>query len=321
MADDTRVVRVVDGDTVDVKVDGEIQRIRLLNIDTPETVDPSQPEECLGAEATAYTKTLLKPGQKVDLVYDVDRTDRYGRTLAHVILENGHAVSDLIARQGLGIPVVFGANDGRISEVKAEFAKASDDELGFFDPNEDCTLAAQLAQASQQATEATSAGAGTTSAEAATAAAALLAVVEAQAGLRTLLGTFERSTSLTVRAFVKAGRSAELVSARSALAQIEVDRVKMVKLTVDRQAAERAKAAAAKKLAQEKAAKAAAAKAAREEAARDAARAAARAEARRRSSSPRHSSAPRHSSGGSSNPPGYTGPRCYEPGGKVWHPC
>lgn len=61
------VIRVVDGDTVDLEIAGEQTRVRLLNIDTPETVDPDKAVECMGPEATDYLKRLLKPGEKVDL--------------------------------------------------------------------------------------------------------------------------------------------------------------------------------------------------------------------------------------------------------------
>jgi micrococcal nuclease len=80
------IARVVDGDTV-VLSGGE--RVRFIGIDTPETVDPNRPDGCFGEEASARTKELLPPGTKVWLEFDVDHTDRYGRTLAYV-----HRVKD-----------------------------------------------------------------------------------------------------------------------------------------------------------------------------------------------------------------------------------
>ena len=67
------VIRVVDGDTVDVRVWGKEVRVRLLNIDTPETVDPQRPKECLGAESTRFTKSMLPPGEVVQLEFDNER--------------------------------------------------------------------------------------------------------------------------------------------------------------------------------------------------------------------------------------------------------
>lgn len=79
------VLRVVDGDTVDIRDDvrGRL-RIRVLGIDTPETKKPGTPVECWGPEATSFAESNLV-GQRVAVVIDPtqDRTDRYGRTYLH----------------------------------------------------------------------------------------------------------------------------------------------------------------------------------------------------------------------------------------------
>jgi micrococcal nuclease len=80
------VSRVVDGDTVIVTAGGRDLRIRLLGIDTPETVDPRRPVGCYGPQASAFTKHLLT-GRHVRLVYDRELHDVYGRLLAYVYLE------------------------------------------------------------------------------------------------------------------------------------------------------------------------------------------------------------------------------------------
>jgi micrococcal nuclease len=80
------VERVVDGDTVIVRAGTRSFDVRLLGIDTPETVDPHRPVGCYGPEASAYTKHLLN-GQRVRLVYDRQLHDVYGRWLAYVYLE------------------------------------------------------------------------------------------------------------------------------------------------------------------------------------------------------------------------------------------
>jgi micrococcal nuclease len=81
------VVRAVDGDTIIVRgPGGATADVRLLGIDTPETVDPRRPVGCFGPEASAYTKHLLT-GRSVRLEYDRVRRDRYGRTLAYVYLD------------------------------------------------------------------------------------------------------------------------------------------------------------------------------------------------------------------------------------------
>ncbi|HUF31829.1 MAG TPA: thermonuclease family protein [Acidimicrobiales bacterium] len=80
------VVRVVDGDTIVVRIAGQRsdERVRLIGIDTPETVDPRSPVECFGEEASARAKELLPPGTAVRLERDVEARDRYERLLAYV---------------------------------------------------------------------------------------------------------------------------------------------------------------------------------------------------------------------------------------------
>ena len=78
------VVRVVDGDTLIAKIGSSIQRIRLIGMDTPETVDPRKPVQCYGPQASKHTKSLLPPGTPVRLVRDAEAHDVYGRTLAYV---------------------------------------------------------------------------------------------------------------------------------------------------------------------------------------------------------------------------------------------
>ncbi|HYW29107.1 MAG TPA: thermonuclease family protein [Gaiellales bacterium] len=80
------VARVVDGDTVIVRAGSRTLDVRLLGIDTPETVDPRRPVGCYGPEASAYTKHLLT-GRQVRLVYDRQLHDVYGRWLAYIYLQ------------------------------------------------------------------------------------------------------------------------------------------------------------------------------------------------------------------------------------------
>src|SRR5215216_3683085 len=85
------VINVVDGDTVDVQfADGGTERIRLIGIDTPEVVDPHEPVQCFGREASARAHDLLD-GRAV--LVELDPTqgerDRYGRLLAYLWLSDG----------------------------------------------------------------------------------------------------------------------------------------------------------------------------------------------------------------------------------------
>jgi len=96
---DAPVLRVVDGDTIHVLVAGRDTTIRLLGINTPETVKPHSPVECFGPEASAFTKALLD-GQRVTLEFDESqgRLDKYGRTLAFVWLPVASGGLDLVNR-------------------------------------------------------------------------------------------------------------------------------------------------------------------------------------------------------------------------------
>lgn len=104
-----RITRVVDGDTVKVQIvsttpgpgAGDAQRgteysVRLIGIDTPESVKPGTPVECFGREASAAAKALLE-GQDVRLVKDVEETDRYDRLLRYVYIGDEMANARLVA--------------------------------------------------------------------------------------------------------------------------------------------------------------------------------------------------------------------------------
>ena len=93
------VTRVIDGDTV--VVDG-VGTVRLIGVDTPETVDPRRPVEYFGREASAFTRELAI-GKPARLEFDRERADRYGRTLAYVYLQPGDLLlNGEIIRQGYG---------------------------------------------------------------------------------------------------------------------------------------------------------------------------------------------------------------------------
>jgi micrococcal nuclease len=77
------VVDVVDGDTIDVLIDGREFRVRYIGIDTPETVDPRRPVECFGREASERNRQLVE-GRAVGLEPDVSETDQFGRLLRYV---------------------------------------------------------------------------------------------------------------------------------------------------------------------------------------------------------------------------------------------
>jgi micrococcal nuclease len=79
------VTRVIDGDTIEVQIEGATYRLRYIGIDTPETVDPRRPVGCLGPEAAAFNRQLVE-GRTVGLEKDVSETDQFGRLLRYVWL-------------------------------------------------------------------------------------------------------------------------------------------------------------------------------------------------------------------------------------------
>src|SRR5437867_10624438 len=94
------VVRVVDGDTLRLRVDGREEPVRLIGINTPESVDPRRPVECLGKEASAKTAEFLRGVQTVEVEPDPtqDARDAYARLLLYVWLPDGRLLNrELIA--------------------------------------------------------------------------------------------------------------------------------------------------------------------------------------------------------------------------------
>jgi micrococcal nuclease len=77
------VERVVDGDTVVVRLDGQSVKVRLIGVDAPESVDPRKPVERFARESATFLSQLVE-GKRVRLAYEPAgaRIDRYGRTLA-----------------------------------------------------------------------------------------------------------------------------------------------------------------------------------------------------------------------------------------------
>lgn len=97
------VIRAVDGDTLEVRIDGEQDdvKVRLLGVDTQESVDPRKTVQCFGKEASKHTKDMLE-GKRVRLEEDpqADEVDKYGRLLRNVVLEDGTDFNASLVRDG-----------------------------------------------------------------------------------------------------------------------------------------------------------------------------------------------------------------------------
>lgn len=134
------VESISDGDTLRVTLGEVSTRVRLLNIDTPETHHPSKPVECMGPEATAALKSMISPGDTVVLRYDRRLYDRYDRLLAGVYAD-GVLLNAEMARLGYGEPAVFDGNDRFLPEVEAAWEEARANGVGRF--SGECGTAAE----------------------------------------------------------------------------------------------------------------------------------------------------------------------------------
>jgi micrococcal nuclease len=114
--------RVVDGDTIDIAIGGNTERVRLIGINTPETKHPTKGLECYGPEASAYTEQLLPKGTKLRVERDIEARDKYGRLLLYVYIENSNVFVNLdLVLQGYARPMVFEPNTAH----KIDFAQAA----------------------------------------------------------------------------------------------------------------------------------------------------------------------------------------------------
>ncbi len=116
------VVRVADGDTLTVRfANGEEETLRLLDVDTPETVHPNRPEECFGAQASDYAKGLM--GQRVRV--EEEGRDRYGRLLSYVWTgdDEGSVLWNVrLLEEGLAVYNDYG-NPGQYADISRAAAE------------------------------------------------------------------------------------------------------------------------------------------------------------------------------------------------------
>ncbi|MGI9539977.1 MAG: thermonuclease family protein [Miltoncostaeaceae bacterium] len=120
---EAEVDRVVDGDTVDVALTGgDVVRVRLLGIDTPEAAIPDEPPECFGPEATRRARQLLPEGARIELLTDPrgEDVDDFGRVLAYVD-RDGRSVNRALILSGHA--EVFAFRDRRFQR-RGDFEEA-----------------------------------------------------------------------------------------------------------------------------------------------------------------------------------------------------
>jgi micrococcal nuclease len=124
---------VIDGDTIDIVIDGRDERVRLIGIDTPESRIEGAAPECYGPEATEFTTDLLPAGTAVRLERDVVGRDDYGRLLAYVYrLDDGAHVNETIARQGYARALAIAPNLAFRDRIVAATVAAEAENLGLW---------------------------------------------------------------------------------------------------------------------------------------------------------------------------------------------
>ncbi len=127
---EAKVLRVVDGDTIEADVDGEEEDVRYIGVDTPESVKPDTPVECYALEASHFNERLVE-GKTVRLEYDAEQRDVYGRLLAYVYLGDEFVNAELVER-GYATTLTIPPNT-RFADLFARLERdASDDERGLW---------------------------------------------------------------------------------------------------------------------------------------------------------------------------------------------
>lgn len=150
------VTSVVDGDTIKVNINGTVETLRLIGMDTPETVDPRKPVQCFGKEASNKAKELLV-GTKVRLEKDPTQgeLDKYGRTLAYIYREDGMFYNKYMIEQGYAHEYTYNTPYKYQAEFKAVQKSAQENLRGLWSPT---TCNGDTTSSSSQPTTTQSAG-------------------------------------------------------------------------------------------------------------------------------------------------------------------
>jgi micrococcal nuclease len=129
------VTKVVDGDTITVHLNGTAETIRLIGINTPETVDSRKSVECFGTHAAAAAKSLLT-GKKVRIEKDPTQgeRDKYDRLLAYVWREDGLFFNEYMVQEGYAYEYTYDKPYAYQTRFKAQQASAQMQQKGLWAP-------------------------------------------------------------------------------------------------------------------------------------------------------------------------------------------
>lgn len=129
---DATVINVIDGDTVKVNVRGTEETIRLLLVDTPETVHPTKPVQPFGKEASDFSKSIMPAGKAIKVELDVSERDKYGRLLAYIYVD-GKMVNETLLEKGLArVAYVYAPNTRYVDEFREIQSKTQKQAIGIW---------------------------------------------------------------------------------------------------------------------------------------------------------------------------------------------
>lgn len=124
------VTRVIDGDTIEVKFEEKTEKVRLIGVDTPETVHPEKGEQPFGKEASNYTKSRLD-GNTIELEFDIQERDQYGRLLAYVWIGSEHFNATLL-KEGYAVLSTWPPNVKYVDEFTKYQTQAREAKKGLW---------------------------------------------------------------------------------------------------------------------------------------------------------------------------------------------
>ena len=127
------VVRVIDGDTVKIKFNDKEENIRLIGIDTPETVHPSKPVQCFGVEASNIAKKILE-GKQIKIEFDETQgqRDKYKRLLGYIFLADGTNFNKKMIKDGYAYEYTYNSSYKYQTEFKEAQKYAQENKLGLW---------------------------------------------------------------------------------------------------------------------------------------------------------------------------------------------
>lgn len=131
-----KVVKVIDGDTIDVMIADKVERLRLIGMDTPETVDPRKVVQCFGKEASDRAKSMLE-GVSVRVASDVTQGDRdkYDRLLRYVYLQDGTNFNKNMISEGYAHEYTYVVPYEHQVDFRAAENDARESERGLWSPS------------------------------------------------------------------------------------------------------------------------------------------------------------------------------------------